>query len=72
MKLMVLPNNFRGKKGEKFVTIFMLCIITVLLIWIMRLLIVIKRQNYIKLQMTVEENGWSEDKAKEIAEKALK
>lgn len=58
-------------EGEKFVTIFMLCIISILLICIMRLLMVIKSQNYIKMQMTVEENGWSEDKAKEIVEIAL-
>lgn len=53
-------------------TIFMLCIISIQLAWGLSLLNTIKRQNYIKLQMTIEENGWSEDKCHELIEKALK
>ena len=52
-------------------TIFMLGIIIIQLAWVLSLLNTIKRQNYIKLQMTAEENDWSEDKCDEIAKKSL-
>jgi len=52
-------------------TIFMLGIIIIQLAFVLSLLNTIKKQNYIKLQIAVEENGWTEDKCNKIAEKAL-
>lgn len=58
-------------KGESNMTIFLLCVIVVQLVWVVSTLNTIKRQNYIKMQMTIAENDWSEDEADALARKAL-
>jgi len=52
--------------------IFVLCIISIQIAWVLSVLNTIKKQNYIQMTMTAEQNGWSEEKCNQLTEKALK